>query len=73
MDKLLKWYLTELFFLLTLQVDAVSPAGKATVKWGEIKTRVLENGAKPSDSGELVMSEDEFAMAIMLKILLKRV
>lgn len=46
------------------QADAVSSAGKATVKWGEVKAKALEKGAKPSDSGELVMSEDEFAMAI---------
>ncbi len=52
-----------LFSVSLQQVSAVSSAGKTTAKWGELKSKALEKGGK-TDEPVLVMSEDDFAMAI---------
>lgn len=52
-----------LFGVSLQQVCAVSSTGKTTTKWGELKSKALEKSSKVGDP-VLVMSEDDFAIAV---------
>lgn len=51
-----------LFGVSLQQVSAVSSTGKTTTKWGEVKSKALEKSSKSDPV--LVMSEDDFAVAV---------
>lgn len=51
------------FGIVLQQAGAISSTGKITTKWGEVKSMVLEKSGKTGDP-VLVMSEDEFAIAV---------